>query len=133
MRSAHCARFTERCCAHIVGALMIIPHKRGDTFELALSYATENPDGSFAPIDLTGYTFRSQVRTETGGAFVSELEVFPNDLASGLATLVGTPAQTAEWPIQRLVTDVEFVAPSGRKISSQTVLIDVIADVTRDG
>lgn len=112
---------------------MIIPHKRGDTFELALSYATENPDGSFVPVDLTGYEFRSQVRTETGGALVCDLEVFPNDLTQGLATLRGTPAQTALWPIQRLVTDVEFIAPGGRKISSQTVLIDVIADVTRDG
>lgn len=111
---------------------MIIEQKRGDTFELAIRHGIESADGTFTPVPLTGYTFRSQVREETSGALVCELDIFPNDLTQGLATLRGTPTQTAAWPIQRLVTDIEFIAPDGRKISSQTVLIDVIADVTHD-
>lgn len=111
---------------------MIQIQKRGDTFQLPLVYQRLNSSGQWEPKPLTGCVFRSQVRTEAKGQLVCELTVTVNNALQGLATLLGTPAQTAAWPVQRLLCDVECVWPDGIKQSSETIYIDVEADVTRD-
>lgn len=112
---------------------MILQQKRGDSFQLPIHYELEQVGGAFLPIDITGYTFRSQVREESSDELICELVVLINSAAQGLATLTAGPAVTSLWPVQRLISDVEAISPAGIKTSSETIYIDVIADVTRDG
>ncbi|MEK6788520.1 MAG: hypothetical protein AABY68_06175 [Pseudomonadota bacterium] len=112
---------------------MILEQKRGDSFQLPIHYELEQIDETFAPINITGYTFRSQVREESSDELVCELGIVINSAAQGLATLTAEPAVTSLWPVQRLIADVEAISPAGIKTSSETIYIDVIADVTRDG
>jgi hypothetical protein len=95
-------------------------HKRGDTFSFEVS--------------LNG--------TVWDGAAVGELKSQIRDLADTLVadlivTVTETPgtfrfkaADTSNWPIGTVVTDIQRTAPDGTITSSETLKIPVIKDVT---
>lgn len=96
---------------------------RGDTFSVV---ATETVRG--LPRDLTGYSFRSQVRTHRG-VLIAELAVETVDLTAGAYRL--RSAGTDAWPLGRAKLDVERVAPDGSVSSTPQLKFIVAEDVTR--
>lgn len=97
--------------------------KRGDSFAVV---ATETAAGF--PRDLTGHTFRAQVRT-SAGVLIAETSVEAVDLTRGAYRLrcEGTDA----WPLGRAMLDVERTDPAGSVASTPTFHFVVSEDVTR--
>lgn len=100
-----------------------IHHKRGDTFFIANRLTQDN-----APIDLTGWTVRSQVRD--GDTLVQSLTYAVAVAADGQYTLTAPAASTASWPVKTLLCDIEYTSPGGTVTSTETFQIVVIRDVT---
>lgn len=94
-----------------------IRFKRGDTFSLFCSVED----------DITGWQIASQVRH--GDSFVVNLDVEIVDAEAGSYRLVC--ADTTDWPARQLSWDIEYTLPDGLIRSTDTILIDCQADVTR--
>ena len=106
-----------------------IQRKRGDAFELE---CTESADG--VPVNLTGYTVASQIRTLAGDELVDTATITLADQGTspGVFTLYVAKERTRLWePGRNLAFDVEFTPPNGKSWSSATVTIDVVKDITR--
>jgi hypothetical protein len=101
--------------------------KRGDTFSLECEWTDK--DG--LPLNLTGYTITSKVKT-TG--FEDTLVVTIVNAAAGLFTISRSAVNTASWPVtdspkSLLKCDIQRV--SGALVrSTQTFFINVEEDVT---
>jgi hypothetical protein len=105
-----------------------ITHKRGDTFTMAIT-AT---DSTGAAIDLTDFTLASQVRkADEVRTLVENLTATVTDATAGAFTLSATATQTALWPIETLLHDVQFTQPDGAVWSSPTDRIRIVEDITR--
>jgi len=110
-----------------------IPFKRGDTFDMALTWV--EPDGT-TPKDLTGVTIKSEVRA---GVFTDELTVTVTDAAAGEFSLTRAFADTEDWPLTQptvgaalpaqMFCDVQFTE-AGVRVSSDTFEIIVLEDIT---
>ena len=100
-----------------------IVHKRGDSFVRQLAHF----DGA-AMLDLTGWTISSQVRTQTGD-IVATLTVSNRNDPAG--TFVLSAGATTTWPVGTLHTDIQYTRPDGFITSTQTLVIDCVADITR--
>lgn len=100
--------------------------KRGDTLSVAAALAQD----SGAPVDLTGYVVRSQVRTPQG-ALVAELSVVVTDAPLGAYTLAATAPETQLWPVGRHACDVQYTSAGGVVSSTATFPVVVSEDVTR--
>jgi hypothetical protein len=103
-----------------------ITHKRGDTFE-AVVEATLNG----APLDLTGWTVRSQLR-DLSNNVIKEFDVLPLDLAAGQFSLNATAQETENWSPASYLCDVELVDLNSFVQSSDTFSVRVVRDITRD-
>lgn len=103
-------------------ATVTIPFKRGDTF-LVEGSVSDNA----VPVDLTGWTIRSQVRN--GEALVADLGVTITNAAAGQYQL--TKNDTTSWPVKDLSCDIEYTTDSGQIVSTETFTISCKADVTR--
>lgn len=105
-----------------------IYHKRGDTFSLTCTWT----DSLGAAINLTGYTFKSQVRATS---FVDNLTVTVTNATNGVFTIAATATATANWPItdsaqSRIFCDIQFT--KGATVSStETFQIVVVEDITQ--
>lgn len=99
--------------------------KRGDTVLLAFEAKTDEG----LPLDLTGYTVTSQVRSPQG-ALVDGLDVVIVDAPAGELTLGVTAAATAAWPLGKLVCDLRLDL-AGDVVHSETFEVIVIEAVTR--
>lgn len=101
--------------------------KRGDTFQIAV----ETPGK-----DLTGYTVRSQVRRGTSLIHTLTLTDFLPGPGGSMFQLIafnpgGTlPGATVGWPVGELLCDIEYTAPSGLVVSTETFTIECVADIT---
>lgn len=102
----------------------MIEHKKGDTFEVTCTY--ENDAG--APVSLDGITITSQLRTPAG-ALVADCTATVTSVPNGTFTLL--VADTSSWPVAKLEFDVQYALTGGRIISSETVNVHVVKDVTR--
>lgn len=104
-----------------------IYHKRGDTFSLSCVWN----DATETPVDLSGYTILSQVRTDT---YVDNLVVTVTDAVNGEFTVTRAAPFTALWPLtnyqSNLLCDIEF-SIGGVVVSSETFEIIVSQDITR--
>jgi hypothetical protein len=100
--------------------------KRGDTFDF--SSLVQVTEVGVPVVDFTGWTARSQIRAP-GGALVADLTVTWVTRNPGSVRLVFT--STALWPIGSLSMDVEFVAPDGTVVSTETKTFTVVEDITR--
>lgn len=104
--------------------MLSINFKRGDTFELPGQYLVDKVAAALPP------GIRSQLR-DASGELVAELTVSRVDEAGGLYTL--TFGDTTAWkPGRPLYGDVQFTGATGKIISMNTYMVNVIADVTHD-
>lgn len=109
--------------------------KRGDTFNLNLQLvdtdeALQYPaDDVRRAIDLTGYTFTSQVKTAEGTA-VATLTCAPLSQSTQKGWLsVKSGASTSTWPLGLLQMDIKAVV-SGTTQHTETLTFQVIDGVT---
>ena len=102
-----------------------IEHKRGDTYKIAV-VLTES-DGT-TPIDMTGWTVRSQVRRRK--TLISTLDVTYDDRVNGEFTL--SLDDTTDWPVCELSSDIEYTDGNDDVKSSETYTISIIGDITYD-
>lgn len=101
-----------------------ITWKRGDSFEVDCVY--KDADGT--PLDLDGITITSQFRMKD--VLISDAEItIGSPTTSGAFRVV--VADTDEWPVGALAWDIEYLLAGGSIISTETVLINVLRDVTR--
>lgn len=102
--------------------------KRGDTFRRDIQLTDPNDDD--APIPITDWVIRSQVRY--GTTMAAEVTVEITDAAAGEFTLSMEPAVTATLGPRTYLCDVEFTMLDGSKVSSETFYLIVEKDVTYD-
>ena len=100
--------------------------KRGDTF--SLDCQVFEADG-VTPTDITAWTIRSQVRT-TAGALLTSLTAAITTAADGEYTLTALPVDTATWP-RAARMDIEYTDSGGVVLSTETLALDVVRDITR--
>lgn len=103
----------------------IQPIKRGDSFLMACIYKV----GGVAT-DVTNYTIRSQVRNSSD-VLVQELTVTKADQTTDPGAFVLAAGVIDSWPIDLLRCDIQF-SEEGTVRSTQTFMIPVVEDVTRD-
>ena len=99
--------------------------KRGDTLHWT---AELRDDDAAPPTSLTGWQIRAQVRTRHADLLAHlGITIAPDQLSY---TLDATPAVTATWPpgLQRL--DIEYTDPAGRVVSTETISLRVLEDIT---
>lgn len=109
--------------------------KRGDTFNLNLQLVDMDEtlqypaDDVRRAIDLTGYTFTSQVKT-TEGAAVATLTCVPLSQSTQKGWLnVKSGASTSAWPLGLVQMDIKAVV-SGTTQHTETLTFQVIDGVT---
>lgn len=103
----------------------IQPIKRGDSFLMVCVYKVGGD-----PADVTSYTIRSQVRNSSD-ELIEELTVIKADQSLEPGKFVLDAGIITDWPIDLLRCDIEF-SEEGTVRSTQTFLIPVVEDVTRD-
>jgi hypothetical protein len=103
----------------------IQPIKRGDSFLMACIYKV----GGVAT-DVTNYTIKSQVRNSSDD-LVQQLTVTKADQSTDPGAFVLSAGVISAWPIDLLRCDIEF-SEEGTVRSTQTFMIPVVEDVTRD-
>lgn len=100
-----------------------IQFKRGDTFTLGCQFTTSKG----VPVDLTGYTIRSQIR-KSSGDLLAELTSEITDYIQGKYVL--TNNTTTSWDIGKHHCDIEY-SKDGTVFSTDTFVVEVIRDETR--
>lgn len=103
----------------------IQPIKRGDSFLMACVYKVDS-----VAADVTNYTIRSQVR-DSSNELIEELVVTKADQSTDPGKFVLSAGIIDEWPIDLLRCDIEF-SEGDTVRSTQTFMIPVVEDVTRD-
>jgi len=94
-------------------------HKRGDTLRIVW---TITDDGAAA--DLTGCVATSQLRR--GGELSGNFWIDSYD-----NVIQATIADTSAFEVGRHVTDLQIIAAAGFIVSSPTVAVNIIEDVTQ--
>lgn len=110
--------------------------KRGDTFNLNLQLVDTDealqypPDDVRRAIDLTSYTFTSQVKSLADGTTVATLTCAPLSQSTQKGWLnVKSGASTAAWPVGLCQMDIKAVV-SGNTQHTETLTFQVIDGVT---
>ena len=95
--------------------------KRGDTFDHFASFELIAEDGAI--LDPSGWTPTSQVLFGDG----SRQTLTVTKIGDATLRLRGS---TETWPVGRAYIDVQFTGPGGHVVSSDTVFVKVLQDVT---
>jgi|JI10StandDraft_1071094.scaffolds.fasta_scaffold624456_2 hypothetical protein len=103
-----------------------IRHKRGDTFEYS-GALTKNG----LPQDATGWAVTAQLRTKTVPRLVGALTCTWLDAVNGILNVSAAAADTATWPVGTLLLDFQYTLPDLRVISTATLDIEVLDEVTQ--
>ncbi len=98
--------------------------KRGDTFSPLISVTEDNNE----PVNITNWTILSQVR-DRQDTLVSALTVSNRNNSAGTFNL--SAASTSTWPVGELYWDIEYTNASGVKVSTETVLIKCLKDISK--
>ena len=102
-----------------------IKFKRGDTFDRILLIPEETyPDGYFI-----NWTVTSQIRTNTG-RLIGNLTPTWADPAADTRFLQLVNNDTTKWPLGIHEMDAQFVSPTEYVLSTETLLVNVLRDVT---
>lgn len=102
--------------------MLSVPFKRGST----LTWSGALTDDVGEAVDLTGYTLTAHVRDASGTLIDAATVTLADQTASpGVFAVEVAAADTAEWPLAALLTDVRVVAPGGRVMHTETIRIDV--------
>lgn len=99
--------------------------KRGDTYELSGTLT----DDQGSPINLTGWQIASQIRTQDG-TLVAVLVPVVDNAAEGAYRLT-FPGDNSTWPVGFHHQDVEYTDSQGKRISTETITVNVVEDITR--
>ena len=102
---------------------------RGDTFEFS-GPVTAKVNG-LTVTDLTGWSAKSQVRSERGDLLDDLVVTFLS--YSPAAINLASSKSTEDWPVGTAKIDIEFTNPAGKIVSTQVVSFTVTQDVTRGG
>lgn len=107
--------------------------KQGATFRRGLTWKTGVPP---APVDLTGYTARMQIREEvTSTDVLATLTTENNGItlggAAGTIVLYLSPTATADFDWESGVYDIEMIAPNDDVIRLVEGSVIVSPEVTR--
>lgn len=105
--------------------MITIKFKRGDTF-LRNCQISENG----VPIDITGWTIRSQIRDKSG-VLVDNLVTSITNAATGSYTINKSAVSTASWIVGDHFMDIEFTTSAGSVMSTETVRIKIETDITK--
>lgn len=89
--------------------------KQGATFRLPCRYL----DGGGDPVDLTGYTITSTLKSQESNAVVQALTVAVTDAAGGLFEVRATATETATWPPEAVAFDVRIADGAGTVVYSE--------------
>ena len=108
---------------------MGIEFKRGDTFTLPQLVFWEDK-AQLLRYPLTGVTIKSQIRK--GSTLVDTLIPVITDELNGEFSL-SQSASSENWPTGELSMDIEFTLSTGQVISTATVSITCVKDITRNG
>lgn len=101
---------------------------RGDTFYFAGPVKAKV--NGVETTDLTGWSARSQIRTDKG-ALVDDLTLVWLARAPVAAISIEGSGPTGDWPLGDAVIDIEFTDPSGRIVSTSKQSFKITLDVTR--
>ena len=99
---------------------------QGTTFSVTIGYN----DASGNPVDLTGYTARSQMRKSYYSANATSFTANISDAINGEITLSLTSAQTANVKAGRYLYDLEIVE-SANVIRVVEGIVTVMPEITR--
>ncbi len=99
-------------------------HKQGDTLLLIASVPDTFADGYFA-----GVTLASQIR-DGKDTLVQNLSIEWADPATTRVMRISSD-NTTRWPLGDLFFDVQYITASSAIISSKTLIIRCVKDVTR--
>lgn len=102
-------------------------HKRGDTFDL-VGPVSLTFDGN--PVqDFTGWVPNAQLRN-TADDLVAQ---FVCEWVDPIARLLRVyfPGPTNRWELGCHEFDIQFTAPNGAVVSTQTAEIEIVRDITR--
>ena len=103
---------------------LVHKHKQGDTFDMTIVAQVEG----VAKV-MTGWSGISEVRT-TGGVLIETLTVSWLDADEGLLRVYSVD-DTQAWPVGNAHWDIQFTTPAGEVISSPTVTLKILADVSQ--
>lgn len=101
-------------------------HKRGDTFELQIDLSL-----SGQVEDISGWTIRCDLK-DLQGNLIKSFSPQEIDYTLGKFLLLASASETENWPIGALRFDLEFTDNSGFIVSSETLSVNIIKDVTRN-
>ena len=102
-------------------------HKIGDTFALGGAFEYADADGN--PLDPAGIVGASQLRTRSG-SLIAEFDV---TISSGICTVTQRSGDdSGKWPVGQAGLDVQFTLPGGGVVSTDTVAVLLVQDVTRE-
>jgi hypothetical protein len=104
-----------------------ITHKRGDTFNLECNAEDQYGDA----VSIADFTITSQIRS-ADDALLQALTVTKTEEAAGLFTLSATATQTEAWAPGNYDCDIEFTNTDGAVVSTETMTIVILKDITRD-
>jgi hypothetical protein len=101
-----------------------VSHKRGDTF----IFSAQVKDEDESSIDLTGWQIRSQIRKENF-TVVDTLVITITDAVDGKYQ-ISSNKDPNTLPLGEHHWDIEFTDSSGRVISTETLIINIVEDIT---
>lgn len=105
-------------------------HKRGDSFVLD---AVLFEDDEVTPVDITGWTITSQLRKRKNrrenGDLVDNLTVTIVSAVNGQFQITNTTDPNT-WPIFRCELDIQYKDLTDKVVSSDTIEVDVVKDIT---
>jgi hypothetical protein len=105
---------------------VILEHKRGDTLLLHCQALISQG----VPRDLSGWHVRAQLR-DARDAVLPGLAVVVDVPAEGRYTLRAPAVATCGWAPSRAELDIEYEDPDGNVISTETVSLRIVRDITR--
>lgn len=103
-----------------------IDHKVGTTFRYVGVVAERDARNNMAPLDITGWKVRSQVRK--GATLIATLGAEITDAAKGQFQIY---SDSVGWPSGTLEADVMFEDETGDRLASQTFTITSIKGITQ--
>lgn len=108
----------------------LMSHKIGDTF--AWGGALEWRDAQGVLLDPTGIVGAAQLRTSRG-SLIADLDVtITGDASAAAATIVQkSEDDSSAWPVGMAQLDVQFTLQSGHVVSTQTMQVELIQDITK--
>ena len=107
---------------------VVYEFKRGDDFLIPMTLT--NPDNNGSAVDITGWTITSQIRYSR--QLIDTLDVVITNGPGGAFQISKGYASTIMWPTRDLRCDIQFDRPVDGRISSQTFIVRVAEDQTRD-